>query len=69
MRITADSVIDDQLDEVYTGIQRLMSRHEADGAYCGECGFTAPCRTLRELRRIDEAFVRRVPTEEMQDAR
>jgi hypothetical protein len=56
-RITADSVIDDQLDEVFGAVERLAAMHEPTFGWC-ECE-ASPCQTFQELNRIKAAFDRR----------
>lgn len=62
-RITADSVIDDQLDTLYGDILRLDGIHlrlqGEDHGLCRECGTRFPCPTSQIVQEMKKAFVAR----------
>jgi hypothetical protein len=60
-RITADSVIDEQLDRIYEEIIFVIGLHSPDGeGSCRTCLETSPCWTLDAVERAKAQFVRQV---------
>jgi hypothetical protein len=59
-RITADSVTDDQVDEIYERVLFLVGLHSSDdeGA-CRTCRESSPCGTSDALEEILSQFVRK----------
>lgn len=60
-RVTADSVIDDQIDAMYEALIRLDQLHlrGEDRNLCGECGKTFPCDTREVIQQMKAAFTAR----------
>lgn len=65
-RITADSVIDDQLDMIYVATLRLEEIHfqSGPGGTCVVCRTPFPCETRLGVEEIKAAFVLRPGKEE-----
>lgn len=60
-RITADNVIDDQIDALYAALLRLDQLHLRgdDRDLCGECQRPFPCETRHVIQEMKRAFTAR----------